>query len=198
MTAIDNSQQIAALMGQANDGDVFWYTEILDRTKRSAGDNRKRMVRLFRHGSGPELLELMPMIRSLCIATGARAYTRLSPRSHKAVAKQLLLLTAEMVASEQWNSASYLYARACGRCNIHDRRLWLYDVDEANADAVALEMRLTAHGNLVAVVPSRSAYHLIAKPHDPRLDGENLFGIQLHKDNPTNLYIPNDRDGGGG
>ncbi len=192
MSAVDNSVLIASLLDQKSDGDTFWYTEILDRTKRSAGDNRKRMVRLFRHGSGPELLELMPTIRAMCDATGARAYTRLSPRSHKAVAKALLLLTAEMVTSEQWNSAAYLYARACGRCNIHDRRLWLYDVDLICRASADLGTYLKSNSWLVATVPSRKGLHYVSRPHDPEGDGVFSTAASLHKDNPTNLYIPSE------
>jgi len=191
--AIDNSDQIALLMANG-DPDAFYYTEILDRSRRSAGDNRKRVVRSYRHRHGADLLTVMPQIRDLCEATGARAYTRLSPRSHKAVAKELLRLTAEMVVAEQWNSASYLYSRACGRTNIHDRRTWLYDVDEPTGAARELGELLCANGHLLATIPSRKGWHYIARPHDPREDAPFMNSVggaaSLHKDNPTNLFIP--------
>ncbi len=193
LEAVDNSELVASFLPVASDDDTFWYTEILDRTKRAQGDNRKRVLRLYRHHCRSELLDLMPAIRKLCDGTGARAYTRLSARSHEGVGKELLRLTAEMVCNGEWRSGAYLYARACGRTNIHGRRLWLYDVDVLDDATAAFERRLDELAGPVVAIPSRKGKHLIVKPHDPRLDGQLPLGIGLQKDNPTNLYIPGDK-----
>lgn len=41
--SVENLEIIAPLIDEHDDGDTFWYTEILDRERRSAGDNRKRL-----------------------------------------------------------------------------------------------------------------------------------------------------------
>lgn len=186
--SICNLTAIAPMLPAESDGDTFWYTEILDRTRSSAGSNRKRLVRMFRHDCQADLIEVMPIIQALCEATGARAYIRLSPRSHKAVGKALLLLVAEMAANDAWESAAHLYLRACGRTNIHGKRLWLYDVDSGQDASGSLLKTLTINNHLVCVLPSRTGKHYITKPHNP--EGEAMYGVALHKDNPTNLYIP--------
>lgn len=186
--AVDNTDLIAPFIDEQEDGDTFWYTEILDRTRSSAGSNHRRTLRMFHHTCRGHLLVMMPLIRTLCDATGARACIRLSPRSRKAVGKMMLVLAAEMASGETWASAPYLYARACGRTCIHGRKLWLYDVDEGQDSDDFLLNYLARKIWLRCVIPSRTGRHYIVTPHDP--NGDPKVDIQLHKDNPTNLYIP--------
>jgi hypothetical protein len=65
---VDNFEQIAELMRPAHT-DTFWYTELLDRNKRTGGNNRYRTLRVFVHRSGDELLSQADSIRELCDAT---------------------------------------------------------------------------------------------------------------------------------
>lgn len=188
MCVVDNLDIVSSMLDANDDGDTFWYTELLDRD--AGGNNSKRLVRMFRHHCRENLVSQMPTIRALCDVTGARAYTRLSPRSQRRVGQHLLVLTATMAAEEAWSSAGHLYARACGQSNIHGRRLWLYDVDEGQDEDGSLLQSLRDGGWLRAVVPSKAGCHYISSPHDPR--NETLNGVTLHKDNPTNLYIPED------
>jgi len=190
---LDNSPQIAELidsMDAAGD-DTFWYIELLDRSTAtgSGGKNRLRIVRSFDVRSGEHLLEIMPTVRHVAEATESRAYMRLSPRSRKQVAFQMLNLLAEVVTHENYGAVSRLYSRACGTTNIKKHRLWLYDVDEVTEDSLALKSALSRQDLLVAVIPSRQGQHLICKPHDPRTVPQSE-AIALHKDNPTNLYAP--------
>jgi hypothetical protein len=186
---VDNSEAIAVLLGSEQDEDVFWYTELLDRSKNTGGNNRYRILRAFRHHSGEQLLEQMPAIRKLCDLTGVRAYTRLSARSYKAVGAYLVRRTVESALDGHWKSMANLYASACGLTSIHDKKLWLYDVDEVTEETETLGRHLGVTGTLVAELPSRKGLHYIARPHDTR--GEpRPHAVQLHKDNPTNLYIP--------
>lgn len=192
--SVDNFDLVASFIDEAYDGDTFWYTEILDRSKRSAGDNRKRLLRMYHHKTRQSLLDVKDSIVALCETTGARAYTRLSPRSAEAVGKHLAQATVEAAMAEQWDTMPYLYARACGRTSIHGRKLWLYDVDEVNEKSHLFAEYLWGAGYLVKEVPSRKGVHFICKPHNPQNDHELLMelgvDITCHKDNPTNLYIP--------
>ena len=70
---------------------------------------------------------------------------------------------------------------------------WLFDVDEPAEDAARLGNWLAENSLLAAVVPSRKGYHLISQPFDVRRNALTSVlppGVSLHKDNPTNLYIP--------
>jgi hypothetical protein len=185
---IDNSQLIASFMPDTDDGDSFLYTELLDRSKRAGGSNRRRVLRMFRHSSRDQFWEHWPQIKALCEQNGCRAYTRLSPRSHKRVGKLLTTLTVAAAMEERWNGMAYLYARACG-LSTPTKKLWLLDVDDIDEVALELGRSLERDGHLVATVPSRQGLHFVVKPHDMR-ESPLPPGIALHRDNPTNLLIP--------
>jgi hypothetical protein len=190
---VDNHKKIAAFLPEEEDDDTFFYTEILDR-RHHKGSNQFRTLKTFYHRSQMHFATQWETIKKLCDDTGARAYTRLSPRSYEQVGRAYTQLVVSAAMNVQWRSMPRLYASACGLTPIKGRKLWLFDIDlPGSVDALALEERLGGHGLdvLVTSVPSRKGHHLIVRPHhvDYRHDG-----IELHKDNPTNLYIPDSEE----
>lgn len=188
--SIDNHDLIARFMPDEDDEDTFLYTELLDRSKATVGNNRVRMLRTFHHRSRAHFLEVWPTIQRLCDQTGVRAYTRLSPRSYRKVAHVFAELMVEAQFANRYKDMMHLYASACGRSKpIHGRKLWLFDVDEITEETDAFKGELDDKSLLREIVPSRKGEHLITIPFD--LEPFILPpSISLHKDNPTNLYIP--------
>lgn len=184
---LDNAELIERFVPPENDGDTFIYTELLDR---SSGKGRKsaRLIRTFYHQSKEQFIGQLPLIRTLCEATGARAYTRLAPRSFRAVGKTFGLLVVEAALSGVYHNMRNLYSRACGTVT-PNTKLWLYDVDEITVASEALRARLEELGLLVACIPSRKGVHYITHPHAPHAVAVPA-SIALHRDNPTNLYVP--------
>ena len=43
---------------------------------------------------------------------------------------------------------------------------------------------------VISIVPTKSGVHLISKPFDLQEFTKKYPHIDIHKDNPTNLYIP--------
>jgi hypothetical protein len=189
MTAVDNSELIAGFMPEVDDGDTFLYTELLDRSKRTAGSNRVRVLRTFYHRSRDDFWRRWPVIKELCDQTGVRAYTRLSPRSYAKVGKLFAARVIEHALAGNFNGLAYAYASACG-CVTPNKKLWLLDVDDLaswadfhNDDAFPLTQ--------VAAIPSRKGLHVVVTPFDTKTFMPRLpAGVSVHKDNPTNLYIP--------
>lgn len=188
--AIDNSTLISSLLPSTYDGDSFYYTELIDRStnkRNHTGDTNYRLLRSFEHETRDQLLNQMPMIKKLCDTNSLRAYIRLSPRSRKQVAWETAQSLLKHIQEGHYNHARYQYASACGRTRIKSKKLWLYDVDDPQAqNAIDLEPIISPY--LVAKIPSRQGYHLIVRPHHVTYRTD----ISLHKDNPTNLYIPNE------
>lgn len=193
---LDNSMAVAAFCPEENDGDTFIYTEMLDRSNRK-GNNGHRLVKTFYHRSVDEFWSQWPTIKQLCDLAKARACTRLAPRSYKAVGRVFTRLVVDAAVTDNWAGMKSLYNRACGIAPVNEK-LWLFDVDVVDENARRLETALLAGELLIAVIPSRKGKHFIAKPFDVRsIGGANGDGVlvefphvQLHKDNPTNLYIP--------
>lgn len=193
MTMVDNTELIAQYIDDKDDGDTFWYTELLDR--RTNGLSRFKLLRNFEHNSRLHFLQRVDTIRLLCEQTGLRAYTRLSPRSRKKVGHELIAhLFKTVVMDKVYGQAGRAYASTCGKHPIHDRKLWLFDVDikPGFERSAALEMEQVEHylsenSALVGKIPTKNGWHLIARPHHVNYSHD---GIELHKDNPTVLYIP--------
>lgn len=191
---IDNSALIAPFCPAQPDGDTFIYTELLDRGKRK-GNNGHRLVKTFYHRSVEEFWSQWQTIKQLCDMVGVRACTRLAPRSYAKVGATFTRLVVESALTSNWAGMKSLYNRACG-ITTPNQKLWLWDVDEINDEAKAFYDWLASLDVVVTFVPSKRGVHIITRPFDHkgrvRADGflEAIQTIQLHKDNPTNLYVP--------
>lgn len=201
---LDNSTLIEPFCPPSDDGDTFIYTEMLDRGKKK-GNNGHRLIKTFYHRSREEFREQVPVIKRLCDMSQIRACTRLASKSYKEVGIQFAKMTLEAALTNNWAGMKSLYNRACGTTSpIKDKKLWLFDVDVLNERTEAFGEKLKEAHNLLATIPSKKGRHYIVKPFDTRLIelyyqelGINLGGvdeISLHKDNPTNLYIPDMAD----
>lgn len=192
--ALDNSEHVIRFVPDEDDGDTFIYTEMLDRGKRK-GNNSHRLVKTFYHRSKAEFREQFPVIKELCDLAGVRACTRLAPRSYRKVGREFTRLVVDTAMSENWAGMKSLYNRACGIVR-PERKLWLLDVDYPDAKSEAYRAELEAWAVLVAVIPSKKGLHYITHPF--HLDSEMVSlipaNISVHKDNPTNLYIPDNAE----
>lgn len=194
---LDNSAIVATFCPPTDDGDTFIYTEMLDRGKRK-GNNGHRLLKTFYHRSVAEFSEQLPIIKQLCNLSGVRACTRLAPRSYARVGREFTKMVVEAALTDNFVGMKSLYNRACGITS-PNVKLWLFDVDKIDKDSNRLADLLSRDGRLVARIPSKKGEHLISKPFDGREywgnHGAGAFGeVQLHKDNPTNLYIPDDAE----
>lgn len=192
MTAIDNSNRIAPFCPAQPDGDTFIYTEMLDRGQRK-GNNGHRLVKTFYHRSVDEFWSQWPTIKQLCDMANVRACTRLAPRSYAKVGATFTRMVVEASLTANWAGMKSLYNRACGT-TAPNQKLWLFDVDVVDAFSEQLRERLEADGHLVAVIPSKKGQHFITRPHRTYENAESVNQIAIHKDNPTNLYIPDGAD----
>lgn len=79
-------------------------------------------------------------------------------------------------------------------CTSPITKYWLFDVDDKEHPALGdLREALATRGVLRGEIPSKKGVHLIAEPFDTR--GIVVpADIAIHKDNPTNLYIPDGAD----
>lgn len=200
MAALDNSDIVERFVPSEPDGDTFIYTEMLHRGQKK-GNNGHRLVKTFYHRSVEEFRSQLPVIRMLCDQTLARACTRLAPRSYERVGRVFTRLVVDTAMSNNWAGMKGLYNRACGTTS-PNQKLWLWDVDDpADPSTDRLRRFLSAYDNLVAEVPSKKGLHFICRPFDVRLwegamreRGIDVTHVDLHKDNPTNLYIPDGAD----
>lgn len=205
---LDNSHLVAQYIAEEYDGDRFWYTEMLDRSK-TKGNNGQRLMKTFYHRHRQEFWDQWEMIKRVCDMSQVRAMTRLAPRSYKAVAHTHSRLVLESLIAGNHEGVKTLYQKACGTTPPL-RKVWIWDIDVINEKTRCFEDALTKFTDhsgekvFLGTIPSKKGLHHLTRPFNAQIASDYMricLGIEgglkpngemisLHKDNPTNLYIP--------
>ncbi len=191
MIIVDNFQLLYNLLPPRFDGDTFWYTDLLDRSKR-AGNNSGRRLATFWHRSQSEFLEQADQIRKCCNYFKARAYFRPTPRSFRMVGAMFTRHIVEQALTQNWEGMRHGYSHCVGVTPAKTQKIWVWDVDHMSE--TDLTRAFAGLPELVMVVPSKKGRHFLTRPFEYPKQLPIGFGNEavLHRDNPTNLYIPAD------
>ena len=187
--------------------DDFYFLQILQRKKENPnlGSNSK-VIKNYYITSTEHLIEKYDEIKSLCNMFNARASLRLNKRSFEKVAFKSLENFANVMQTKEYKHIMNCYDKACGLLNNEKQKKWIVDIDRN--ELVWLEHIINSvqesepNGNKIIIqLPTKSGVHLITKPFNVIQFKENLknelskyflgeITIDIHKDNPINLYIP--------
>lgn len=187
--------------------DDFYFLQILQRKKENPnlGSNSK-VIKNYYISSTEQLIEKYDEIKSLCNMFNARASLRLNKRSFEKVAFKSLENFANVMQTRGYKHIMNCYDKACGLLNNEKQKKWIVDIDRN--ELVWLEHIINSvqesepNGNKIIIqLPTKSGVHLITKPFNVIQFNENLknklskyflgeITIDIHKDNPINLYIP--------
>lgn len=205
---VDNFDQIRKLISFRSTDD-FYFLQILQRKKDhkemkvNGSNNNSRLIKAYYIHSLEYFDFIKPEVIELCKLFNARAGINLNRRSYEKMSLQLLRKVADQIMNKSFNKSYKAYSSVVGAYQHESDKTWIIDVD---ADQIHLCDDIEDHitniqpiGNkLIAKIPSKSGYHLITKPFNlkdakknavTKLD--NWFSkIEVHRNNPTNLYIP--------
>ncbi len=206
---INNFKHIAPLL-EFRSEDEFYYLQILQRKKDNADsklrlgkNNNARTISNYFIRSTEHLASLEREIVGLCNYFTARASIRLNRRSFKNTAYRNLQKVAGIMANGEFNHVKTAYSKACGTGNIEPVKKWIIDIDEEDMrnyleiknKIVSLQSDVNDEKSrtykIVAELPSRTGMHLITNPFRVDVFKKDFPEIDVQKDNPTNLYIPN-------
>lgn len=198
MNKVDNLEALLPFL-KFDDKDDFYYLQILQRKKENPqlGSN-SRVIKNYYIKSTDKLIARYDEIKKLCEHFNARASLRLNRRNFRKVAFKSLQNIANSMANQEYSFIQKSYDRACGNGHAEPKggNTWILDIDfpltEKEQEIIA-ELLVEARpvGNkILATIPSKSGFHFITKPFDLRQFREEFPIISVHKDNPTNLYIP--------
>lgn len=202
---IDNLEKVLPFL-QFDSEDDFYYLQILQRKKENPelGSN-SRVIKNYYIRSQQHLLDRYEEIKTLCRVFNARASIRLNKRSFEKVGFKALENIANTMQNREYKHLMKSYNRACGLLNNEKVKRWIVDVDKD--EVIWLEQIIKAiqpcepFGNkILAQIPSKSGIHLITKPFnlqqfkdyftdDLSAYGMDYIDLEIHKDNPTNLYL---------
>lgn len=211
---IDNFDQISKLL-KWNSDDEFYFVQILQRKKDNPGNvngsnNSSRLIKAYYIDSLEKLNKQKEEMIALADMFNARVGINLNRRSYYKTAFNTLQAMANQLHNKEFKYLYRTWNTACGIHNGVDDKIWLLDVDNLDPNSELFDMfddpenrRYSAlidcinkaqpivnTNKIIARIPSKSGYHLITSGFDTR-EFSNLFPeIEIHRNNPTNLYIP--------
>lgn len=193
---IDNLDKIKPLLMFESEDD-FYYLQILQRKKENPqlGSN-SRVIRNYYISSTDYLEARYDEIKSLCHQFNARAMLRLNKRSYSKVAFKAMQNISNSMANGEYSFIRKSYDRACGNGHNDKNKTWIVDLDGVFSKDYIDDLEATIYlcqpisNKIVAQLPTKNGIHLITRSFDLQQFRSKYTGIDVHKDNPVNLYIP--------
>jgi len=180
-----------------NDNDDFYLLQILQRKKENPNlGSNSRVIKNYYIGSIEYLESKYEEIKMLCIQFNARAMIRLNKRSYKKVAFKTLQNIANSMSNDDYSFIKNSYDRACGNGHNDKIKKWILDIDYPYTKEYLNEVRGVIKNTkpvgdkILLELPTKNGIHFITTPFDLREFKTDFPDIEIHKDNPVNLFIP--------
>lgn len=195
---IDVFEQIKPLLS-FNSNDDFYFLQVFQRRKDMTNGAKKNtiIIKDYYIHSMDYFEKKYPEIKALCEFYGARAGLRLNKRSfQKCTFRTMLNITAQMM-QEDFHSTKQAFSKAAGQCHAETtRKLWLIDLDvkdltlvDVIKDFINTKCKPDNINKYIMTLPTKNGFHIITTPFD-RSEFNKAFCLDIHCDNPINLYIP--------
>lgn len=194
---VNNFTRIKSLLTFESTDD-FYHLQIIKRKKEHPELGSNNIVIKTYYIQSIDYLELKKdEIISLCDLHDARAYINLNVRSFEKTTYQLMKKVTDLIVSKDFKSARKAYESVCGASGATRDKKWIIDIDEPEVSPLMLAhinhecMPVSESGDskIYAIIPTKNGYHIITKPFDVREFSKQYPDIEIHKNNPTILYI---------
>lgn len=178
--------------------DYFYFIQIIQRKKEipELGANN-RIVRSYMISSLEKFEKNEAEIIKMCEMFNARAYIHLNRRKWSRIALECLRHNAELIANGQNDGIKASLETVIGRnnCEPKGEKTWIVDIDE-KLPQYTLQVEefinsIEPEGLKVkSIISTKNGYHLITSPFNSQVFKQTYPDIDIHKDNPTVLYVP--------
>lgn len=199
---VNNFEQIKKMLTFASEDD-FYHLQIIKRKKEHPELGSNSYVVKTYYISSLEYLDLKKdEIINLCEFHDARACINLNRRSFEKIAFHAMQKVANQLMNRDFRSVRKAYESVCGANSNEPNKKWIIDIDDVSMDAMAhspmvqrlvgrvVELQNMAEGQpLLEAVRTKSGFHLIASPFRLDIFKSEFPTIDVHKDNPTILYV---------
>lgn len=203
---VDNFEQIKKLL-TFNSEDEFYFVQILQRKKDNpeninGSNNSSRLIKAYYISSLEQLERDKDEMIFFADYFNARVGINLNKRSFYKTAFNTLKHIAEQMHNKNFKDVKRAYNTCCGIHNGGDK-IWILDVDKLedwikysgeidryNQMDVLISNSQPYGNKCIAKIPSKNGYHLLVNSFDTREFVKKFPEVEIHKNNPTNLYIP--------
>ena len=202
---VNNLKIIKPLLNFTSEDDYYFLQVIVRKKDRDSlpfklggSNNNSRLIKAYYVSSIEYLENRYEEIKALCDLFHARAMICLNKRSYYSSSHQMMVQLAQSIQSKNYRNSA-MWNNVSGKYHPVKDKTWILDIDEDedNADFLYnLEMYILnqqpneGESKTIIGIPSKTGRHIITKPFDLQGFREEFPTLDIHKNNPTNLYIP--------
>jgi hypothetical protein len=205
--SVNNKELIKPLLTFPKPEDSFYFVQILQRKKDHKGtalggsNNNSRLIKAYYINSLEKLEVHWEEMIKLAELFNARVSINLNPRSFEKAGFQLLSKVAHQMENKDFYNIRKAYDSVLGNYHAEMDKRWLIDLDKdqmhflTDIETFVQEehSKLKSHEkvsryHILGKIPSKSGLHLITNPFN--LEKWKWPDIEIHRNNPTNLFIP--------
>jgi hypothetical protein len=197
----NNFKQIRELLKFESEDD-FYHLQILKRKKENPelGSN-SATIKTYYIRSLEYLDKLEDEIINSCNSNNARAYINLNRRSFEKIAFHTLRKVTDIIMNKDFKSVRNAYDSVCGSYSNEKNKNWIVDIDnkdfEIFEEGFQYELEISRFINtlkpegdkIITKIETKNGCHLITRPFNVTEFKKLYPQIDIHKDNPTILYI---------
>lgn len=176
--------------------DDFYHLQILKRKKEhpDLGSN-SYLVKTYYIKSLESLDFYKDEIICLCEFHNARGCINLNKRSFEKASFHTLKKVTDQIMNKDYKSTRNAYNSVCGAVGNPGKegKRWIIDVDIKGYDGLDEISRLETQlpeNTAVSLLETKNGWHLITRPFNLHEYKDVIGEHDLHKNNPTILYIP--------
>lgn len=191
---VDNFNQIMELLSFDSD-DEFYFCQILKRKKENPelGSN-SHVVKTYYISSIDSLEKDKGEMICLAEYHKARVCINLNKRSFERICYHNLKSITDHIMNKDFKAVKKAYNSCCGSFAADENTKWVIDIDEKGVLASKvlkfIDTLRPDGSKLIKILDTKNGVHLITKPFDVQAFKNVYPDIEIHKNNPTILYIP--------
>lgn len=192
---IDNFELIKPLLKFPND-DIYYHLQILRRGKDHPElPAANRVIKSYFICSLESLDYVEQEVKDLCKFFGARAYINLAPKSIKKTTMLQIKYLAQRAYEGDFKKIWKSWNTCAGEIKGEEPR-WVVDIDSNDIkwnhvmDDIDTLEPYGMDTKYITNIPTKSGWHIITTPFNLQQFKEKYPDIDVHKNNPTILYIP--------
>ena len=212
-----NNLEIIKKMLNFVDPNDFYFVQVLQRKKENpeVGSN-SRVIKTYYIRSVEHLEARFDEMRKLANLFNARVYINLNKRNFERLGYKVLKKVVGQMESQNYSSMSSAFDSVAGMYSAQEDKRWIIDLDyddintftddylDANKIAVKTFTGMvnkvsnfintlqptSIFSKVINQIPTKNGLHLITSPFNLQDFRKKFPQIDVHKNNPTILYIP--------